>query len=174
MATSSIWKQLQRKVYIEATPDEVFEAVATGAGLIQWLAARVVFLAGDRALPGDTLPGAGNTFSWAWYSTGEGRAGRISSLSRNEYINFSFPDEKQAFSFHLEQWGERTLVTLTQQHTSTSEAKNRRAYLEGLASWTFFLANLKSVLEGGPDLRERENLSENELVNAKYPAGNDS
>jgi hypothetical protein len=48
----------------------------------------------------------------------------------------------------------QTRIRLSQEGMAQSEA-GRQLFIDCYGGWTFYLTNLKSVLEGGLDLRER-------------------
>jgi hypothetical protein len=50
---------------------------------------------------------------------------------------------------------DETIVELVESELPTDEDAMLRHYVGDLKGWVFYLANLKSVLEGGPDLRNR-------------------
>jgi hypothetical protein len=52
--------------------------------------------------------------------------------------------------------GKYSLVELIQEEIPTSAKAKIDSHMGCRTGWTFFLTNLKSVLEGGPDLREMD------------------
>ena len=58
-----------------------------------------------------------------------------------------------------------TIVELTQENIPLDESSKVKYHLGCMEGWTFFLANLKSILEGGIDLRNK-NVKLSQLVNA--------
>ena len=48
------------------------------------------------------------------------------------------------------------MVTLTQEEVIFEEDPNENLYVQCGEGWTFYLANLKSVYEGGLDLRNKD------------------
>ena len=55
----------------------------------------------------------------------------------------------------LKEMQKETICQLTQEMPMPEEKEQRYYFIECGEGWTFYLANLKSVLEGGLDLRNR-------------------
>ena len=166
MPNLDFWKQFQRKIYIQASPRDVFTALATTRGMRHWMLASATFYDAEQdILADDTVPSAGHTFSWQWRTGQEPEKGRVSSLSRNQYLSYILQEDQQSISFQLKRKGAYTHLILTQQHDFNDKDRNRQVYLEGFSQWTFLLTNLKSVLEGGKDLRAAESQQEVDLIN---------
>ncbi|HEX4852001.1 MAG TPA: SRPBCC domain-containing protein, partial [Puia sp.] len=58
-----------------------------------------------------------------------------------------------------------TLVILEQDHIPTDEESKAYFHIGCTKGWVFYLTNLKSILEGGIDLRNK-NLALQDMINA--------
>jgi hypothetical protein len=59
---------------------------------------------------------------------------------------------------------EETIVELVESFDPADEEASRKHYLGNMKGWIFFLVNLKSVLEGGLDMRNRKSELKNVLT----------
>ena len=145
------WARLTARVYVRAHPARLFEAWATGPGLLRWLLKAAAFRAPQEQLPRpDAAARTGDAYRWTWRSAGRVAEGRILAADWPERIEFTLgPAGKCRVSLTPD--GELTLVEVVQ-----SDVPDAATYLEWSNAWTFHLTNLKSVLEGGPDLREAD------------------
>jgi hypothetical protein len=134
-------------------------AWATPEGLMKWFLRTADFKSTEGKIrrtreaiqPGDT-------YTWRWHGFDDQHAeeGVITSLNGRDELQFRFAgnclvDVKVS---HLK---EGTLVTVTQSEIPEEPDPEKNLYVNCLRGWTFYLLNLKSILEGGLDLRNKHN-----------------
>ena len=105
---------------------------------------------GNEREPG-AVARTGDRFRSSWH-TGLSGEGEVLEVRPDEMVRFTMEEgvEVEATMEPLEDGS--VMVTLTQTHGLTDE--QNLAYMLGFKEgWAFYLANLKSVLEGGRDLR---------------------
>ncbi len=141
------------RVFIEAPPPAVFEAWATAEGLCEWLVESAMFTApGERVPRADGAARTGDSYQWRWQASGYVMDGTVLAAEWPERFGFTFAEAgscEVTFTRH----GAGTLVALRQ-----AGLPSPATHLECRTGWTFFLTNLKSLLEGGLDLRETDPL----------------
>ena len=81
--------------------------------------------------------------------------GKIIAANGKDLIQFTFADDCLV-TVKLSEFKEYIIVELTQENIPTDEESKKNIRLGCHTGWSFYLVNLKSVYEGGPDLRNRD------------------
>ena len=170
------WTQFHLGVYIRTRPEDVFRHWTTAHGLCRWFLRSAAFAplvhpaepAGKRAktpLPAfDTLVPraddescqAGDRYRWEWYYN-DGATGEDSIIDVRPptKLVFGFGD-KMTVEVTIRKQGTWSEVNLRQYDIPRTPAARWQIHMGCRTAWVFFLTNLKSVMEKGPDLREVE------------------
>jgi len=150
-AEGADWTKLTARIAVKAHPAAVFEAWATGPGLCRWLLESAAFRAPDERLPRqDAAARAGDECRWTWPAGGRVVEGQLLAADWPERLELTLgPAGKCRIRLTVD--GELTVVEVEQ-----SDLPDAATYVEFSKAWTFALTNLKSVLEGGADLRETD------------------
>jgi len=102
----------------------------------------------------------GDTYSWLWHGFPDdvGLKGKVLDSNGKDRFSFSFSmDCPVTISIYKEQ--DQVICELVEQNIPADSGPIFKHYLSNTTGWTFYLTNLKSVLEGGLDLRNfNENL----------------
>ena len=139
------------RIYVRAHTARVFEAWATGPGLTRWLLSSAEFRApGEATGRPDAVARSGDDFRWTWQAAGRTVEGRVLAADWPGKLELAF-DPGGPCRVSLAAEGDGTVVELA--HLGLDDPAAR---LDWSTAWTFFLTNLKSVLEGGADLRETD------------------
>jgi len=80
--------------------------------------------------------------------------GKIIKANGRDLFTFSFSKDCPVSISIFTEHGE-TIVELFESNLPTDEETRRRHYVNDSKGWIFFLTNLKSILEGGLDLRNK-------------------
>ena len=148
------WSTVVKKVYIETDKQTVSDAWLKVDGLNQWFLREAVYTSKSGEKRKNTFQ-VGDSYIWRWhgYADDVNESGEVRSLSPYEF-SFSFAGGSLC-SVKIEEFKTGTLLTLSQSNIPTDE-KGKSFYHIGCSNgWTFYLTNLKSVLEGGLDLRNK-------------------
>ncbi len=140
-------------IYLNAPVEDVYKMIASSSGICKWFMGKAEYTdaSGSVRLSEQTAH-KGDSFSWHWLEKDLSITGKVLEANTNEKFSFTFgPSFKVTIS--VKENNGRTLVTLTQNYAKDAK-KNDFAYINCCVCWTFFLANLKSVIEHGNDLRE--------------------
>src|SRR5579859_1011809 len=151
--------EIRLRVNINVALERVYSAWSTSEGLESWFLRRAIVRegAGSRQRSIDAPIGKGDLYTWYWH-------GYPDSLSHDGEVLEANGKDRFAFSFSLgcpvrvtlsRECGE-TIVELSESGLPTDEDTVRKHYLSDSKGWVFYLTNLKSVLEGGLDLRNRK------------------
>ena len=134
-----------KRIRIKALPEEVFERWVTVKGLESWFLSRAAFASGDRAQVGDRFE-----LEWADGTTDHGEVTLLAEPANFEFSWYAGEGRVRVYFAPVETG---TLIELT--HTVASIGEEAMVeYMDCRDGWTFYLANLKSVIEGGLDLRD--------------------
>ena len=154
---SNNFNEFKLRVNINAPVEKAYAAWATPAGLESWFL-RKADLSNGRGLlqPGDKAQ-KGDEYEFRWHGHPDSMThkGKILSADGKSQFNFTFSqDLPVSVSVYREQ--DETIVELIEQFDPTDQDVARKHYLGNMKGWIFFLINLKSVLEGGLDMRNRK------------------
>jgi hypothetical protein len=137
----------KKKVYVECDIQTVSNAWLKVDGLNQCFLREAVYssISGEKRI--DTFQ-VGDSYIWRWhgYADDINETGEVKSLSPFDF-SFSFSG-KSICSVKIEELKTRTLLTLTQSNIPTNEKGKSNYHLGCSNGCTFYLTNLKSVLEG--------------------------
>jgi uncharacterized protein YndB with AHSA1/START domain len=148
------WHEFDMSIYIAAEREEVWRAWATPSGLCRWFVKDATFeTPGDQQVGVDESPPLGSTFTWRWLASEFTMSGHVLKMSEGSELGFTFgPGVRVLVELDIDDG--QTRVRLSQEGMPESDA-GRQLFVDCYGGWTFYLTNLKSVLEGGLDLRER-------------------
>ena len=151
------WSKFSLKVDIRATPNAVYNAWATSANLESWFLRKAIFTTPDGKIRTESMPvQPGDTYLWKWhgYDDKTQEKGKILDLNGKDLFKFTFAGECEVTVTCKLHEG-RTIMELIQEKIPTDEISKVRLHLGCNNGWTFYLTNLKSIMEGGLDLRNK-------------------
>lgn len=151
------WKQFTKRVPIKASPKAIYDAWATQQGLESWFLRLAEFTKTDGTLRSkNSHIEKGDDYKWLWFGYDDEVVEVQKVLTANgwDQIQFGFSGGCiVTVSIKLEN-GE-TICELVQDMPMEDETEQQYFYIECGKGWTFYLSNLKSILEGGLDLRNK-------------------
>jgi hypothetical protein len=108
----------------------------------------------------------GDTFTWRWHGWPDEveEHGTILDCNGKDFFKFSFGNAGNCAVTIKPEKG-ITIIELTQTEIPDDDLGRQNWHLGCKTGWTFYLANLKSLYEGGIDLRNK-NVELNNVVNA--------
>ncbi|OJW84016.1 MAG: hypothetical protein BGO69_09840 [Bacteroidetes bacterium 46-16] len=151
------WSRFTQKININAPVQVIYAAWTTREKLEQWFLRKAEFHTTDGKLrDANSHIHAGDTYEWLWHGHPDTTFEKGSVLETNgiDKIKFSFT----AGALVTVQIGEvngENIVMLTQEQIPEDEHGMVYYNLGCQTGWCFYLANLKSILEGGIDLRNK-------------------
>lgn len=167
------WTQFELGIYIKARPDALFQLLSTGEGLAKWFLRNAEFVPsdgppakGDKAkLPRIALDQArgeneacrlNDRYLWEWYyDGGTSDEGWILEVRPPTRLRFTFGSGME-IDVSVRKQGAWCVVELRQFNIPDTPKGRWEMHMGCRVAWAFFLTNLKSVAERGPDLRETE------------------
>lgn len=167
MATTIDWSKFVTRINIGAPADVIYKMWATRSGMESWFVRLSEYKdtngvekgAEEEVTIGDTYK-----FHWFGYDDNAVEHGKILELKSNGLFKFSFGKAGNVTVTIKEEDGEQ-VVELIQDEIPTDEQAMYNYHVGCKAGWTFYLANLKSILEGGIDMRNKK-IRQKEMLNS--------
>lgn len=159
------WTQFTKRIIIDVPVQEAYLAWAIGEELERWFLKEAKFVnaySNDR--DGDQPIQVGDTYTWRWFGWNGQDQGEILEANGKNRVAFTFAGSCKV-TVTFTQQGSSTLVELVQDNIPTDEDSKAKIHVSCLQGWTFYMANLKSILEGGIDLRNKEDVTLADAVN---------
>lgn len=136
----------------------LYEAWATPAGLEKWFLRKADFyaIAGRLREPEEFILKE-DTYEWYWYGWDDSTCekGEILEANGTDLIKFTFANNN-IVTVEFSSRNGVSIVQLTQENIALEEDPSKNLFVQCQVGWTFYFANLKSVLEGGIDLRNKK------------------
>jgi uncharacterized protein YndB with AHSA1/START domain len=161
------WNSFTLRIPLKASVTEVYKAWTTQAGLEKWFLRLAKFTNTkniDRLR--DEEVKAGDQYHWLWfgYSDEVTEEKKVVETNGVDLLKFIFTgDCLVTVSITIE--SSETICTLRQENIPLDQNPKSNLMLGCSNGWTFYLANLKSILEGGIDLRNK-NLDLSNVISA--------
>ncbi|GAA4307606.1 hypothetical protein GCM10023149_01190 [Mucilaginibacter gynuensis] len=135
----------------------IYNAWTTQAGLEHWFLRKAEFYAiAGRTREADEHIKKEDSYFWQWhgYTDDVNEKGEILEANDSDLIKFTFT-KGSVVTIDLQRRNGLTLLELTHENIPIEEDPLKNLYVQCQVGWTFYLANLKSIIAGGPDLRNR-------------------
>ena len=152
------WSKFCKRIDVNAQADIIYMALATQAGFESWFLRTAEFKAPDDILRRNTeFIKKDDTYRWLWFGYGDDTEERGTILEANgtDLVRFTFAGTC-VVSISIKNELGLSIVELLQENIPLDEKSKANWHLGCSNGWTFYLANLKSVLEGGLDLRNKD------------------
>ena len=155
------WSTFTKNIPVKAPAEKIYHAFATREGIESWFLRSSEYTGTDgKALPPGEMVKENDSYSWLWFGYPDevNEKGKILKANGKDHFEFTFSgtgknDMRVAVSIREEE-GER-IVSLCQYNIPIDEESKTQFHIGCMEGWTFYLANLKSILEGGIDLRNK-------------------
>lgn len=151
------WSRFTVRVNVNTPADQLYRCWATRAGIESWFLRRSDYRkANGDARAEEEAVEKGDTYQWYWHSYGDDttEAGEILDVNGKDLFQFRFGNAGICTVRIYEEEGEQ-IVELEQSEIPTDEKGKQHFHIGCKTGWTFYMTNLKSILEGGIDLRNR-------------------
>ncbi|MGZ5135906.1 MAG: SRPBCC family protein [Flavitalea sp.] len=161
------WSRFELRIPLNASVESIYQAWATKEGIEKWFLRKAEFYtSGNRLRTEKETIQKGDRYTWLWHGYDDETVEHNDILEANGEDTLSF-----VFAGHcivtitIGVIDSEVILQLTQENIPTGEDGKVNIHIGCMEGWTFYLANLKSILEGGKDLRNR-NLNIGKVVNA--------
>lgn len=161
------WTRFVARVNINAPAEKLYWCWATREGIEYWFLRMSEYKKPDGGLRANNeTVQKGDTYAWRWHGWSDEvtEHGNILEANGKDLFKFSFGKAGDCCVHIKEEQGQR-IVELVQDNIPDTEDGRPMWHLGCKTGWTFYLANLKSLLEGGIDLRNKDERLQN-IINS--------
>lgn len=152
------WSSFTKRVTLQVSKARIYRAWATQDGLESWFLRSARFTDASGKLRSRTsYVQQGDAFEWRWFGHPDTVEERREVIEANgvDFLQFLFSGGcKVSVRIGCEEG--QSILSLTQEDIPDDPDPATNLYIGCGEGWTFYLANLKSILEGGIDLRNRD------------------
>jgi uncharacterized protein YndB with AHSA1/START domain len=148
----------RRKIRIYADIDSVYNSFTERIALENWFLRKAEFTtAGGKVRASHEQFCEGDSYYWLWHGFGDEvfEKRKIITANGSNKIVFEFSGDTTV-EINLTAYGNQTEIELIQTGFPEDAERKIDYYVGCSTGWTFYLANLKSILEGGIDLRNKD------------------
>ncbi len=161
------WSNFIVRININAAAEKLYWCWATRQGMEYWFLRLSEYKKNDDSVRENNEPvQKGDKYKWLWHGWADDTVeyGDIIDCNGKDFIKFSF-GKAGTCSVTIKKEGTENIVELVQENIPDDEQGKQNYHLGCKTGWTFYLTNLKSLLEGGIDLRNKNTALQN-VINA--------
>ncbi len=152
------WQRFATRINVKAPVEKLYRCWATREGMEYWFLRMSEYknpegkirLAAEPVQPGDTY-----TWRWHGWSDDTTEYGRILECNGKDLFKFSFGKAGDCTVRIRTEQGQN-IVELLQENIPDTDEGRLVWHVGCKTGWTFYLTNLKSLMEGGIDLRNKD------------------
>jgi uncharacterized protein YndB with AHSA1/START domain len=150
------WTAFSVKILIKASMEDIYNAWCKSSELEKWFLKSATYYNNEKKSIGPDEPcQTGYFYSWSWYLHDAVENGKIILANGRDRVQFTFEGDCLV-EVKLSEKLEYTQVELFMRNIPTDELSKQEIRLGCQSGWSFYLVNLKSIYEGGVDLRNRD------------------
>ena len=147
------WTSFSRKISVKARISDLYDAWTIPQELERWFLSRAHYTRLDGSIVGNQERiGPRDEYEWSWHTWDVVEKGAVLEVNGTDQMSFSFAGTCSV-EIKLEQLKEEVMVILTQRDIPTDDKSKKDIRLGCYEGWSFYMTNLKSIYEGGLDLR---------------------
>jgi uncharacterized protein YndB with AHSA1/START domain len=161
------WSRFELRINVNAPVETIYKAWATQEGIESWFLRDAKYYTSENRLrQSDELISSGDRYTWLWHGYSDDTVEHNDIIEANglDLVSFVFAGHC-IVTVVIGLLDNETIVQLTQENIPTGEEGKVNIHIGCMEGWTFYLANLKSILEGGIDLRNR-NINIGKVINS--------
>lgn len=161
------WSRFRLRIPVAAATEVIYNRWATSEGLTSWFLRQADFDSNEGLRRGeDELVRPGDSYLWRWhgYADDVQEKGTILLANHSDELSFSFGKAGKVH-MRITRVKDMAICEIEQTEIPTDEQGIELYHLGCMKGWLFYLANLKSLLEGGIDLRNRD-IALTDMINA--------
>lgn len=150
------WTQFTKRITVKSDIKTVYDAWTKSGELEKWFLSEAVFYtAENEKLPASENCSAGCKYEWHWFAENYYEEGLVTATNGTDFLEFTFAGNCKV-EITLKPEKDSILVELSQREIPLDDDSKANIRLGCAFGWTFYLINLKSILEGGIDLRNKD------------------
>ena len=152
------WSRFTVNLPLDQSKSEIIKAWKSQENLEKWFLKLAEFTTekGEKRKKQEEIK-PGDSYRWQWYGWPENveEKGKLLEPEPREFIRFIFGKAGIVGVRVIEEKGQ-TILKLIQENIPLDEESRMNFYVGCKTGWTFYLLNLKSFLQNGPDLRNKK------------------
>jgi len=148
------WSKFKTRISIKADSELIFNYWTTQDNIEKWFLSKAEFQTKNNTKKDRfSKIEKGDFYTWMWHGSDDVAEGEIIENNQKDFLQFTFLGCMVSIKIKKEE--DETIIELIQSDIPLDEASRMSYYVGCSRGWTFYLTNLKSILEGGIDLRNR-------------------
>ena len=159
------WSKFTRRITVIAQTQTIYDAWAVPSQIERWFLRSAEYVGFDgKPKDRDVAVEASDAYLWRWhgYLDDVNERGIVAEANGVDRFAFTFTSDCLV-TVTIKEESTETVVELTQ--SRIPDDPNHGIYVDCSYGWAFYLGNLKSVIEGGIDLRNK-NVDIQNVVNS--------
>ncbi|WP_298735158.1 SRPBCC domain-containing protein [uncultured Chitinophaga sp.] len=151
------WSQFTLRIPVNASIQEIYDRWTSSGGLESFFLRQALFTSREGAVKEkEQRIAPGDTYEWRWFGFPDSvtETGNVLAANGKDFLQFIF-GKAGTVSVRIKTMEGVTVVELTQENIPTDEDAKFNYHIGCQGGWLFYLVNLKSLMEGGIDLRNR-------------------
>jgi hypothetical protein len=160
------WNRFIVRVNVKTTAEKLYWCWATKEGIEYWFLRRSDYKKPDgNLLSKNEFVKKEDSYSWWWhgYSDEVVEQGEILDCNGKDFFKFRFGNAGIC-TVNIYQEQDEQMMELIQEDIPTDEKSKQNWHIGCKTGWTFYMTNLKSLLEGGIDLRNKNEKIQNVIT----------
>ena len=161
------WSKFFVRINIKSLEQKIYNCWATQENLKKWFLRLAEFTKPDGTIrKRKSKIEKGDTYRWRWYGYSDKvtEYGKILKANGKDLLQFTFAGNC-IVTVKVKKEKGVNILELQQENIPTNNNAKVNFHLGCQTGWTFYMANLKSILQGGVDLRNK-NLKLEKVLNA--------
>ena len=160
------WSKFTLRIPIKTNIKTIYDLWTTPTGLEKWFLREARFKKPDGTEnKANEHVAVGDSYEWRWHGYDDSTLSHGKVLEINGKDLFSFTFDKATVAVTVKQEEGEVILELIQENMGLDEDSKVNYHLGCITGWTFHLADLKCIVEGGPDLRNK-NIKLKNVLNA--------
>lgn len=154
------WSYFYSRVNIKATPQEIMDMFLIPEKLESWFLSEADFFPSEdptNARKKNEKIQVGDSYEWRWhgYDRSVVEKGLILEISEPNLLRFIFNKDNQV-TLKILPYKDQQILELKQENILTDDQSKMNFYVGCSSGWMYYFNNLKSIMEGGIDLRNKD------------------
>lgn len=161
------WSRFVKRIPVNADLPTLYNAISTPDGLEHWFLRKAEFTKTDGTIrEGKDHIQKGDHYEWRWHGFPDTMTehGEVLEVNGKDMFRFVF-GKAGIVTMRIYPAETVTIFEIIQENIPTDEKSKADYHIGCMTGWLFYLVNLKSLYEGGADLRNK-NVKLQEMVNA--------
>jgi uncharacterized protein YndB with AHSA1/START domain len=145
-----------KKIAVNASLEKIYDAWAKPNEIERWFLKNADYYDENNNLVDKSIGAKqNNSYNWSWYLNDSAEVGTITEANGKDFIQFTFAGDCLV-EVELKPQKDIIMVELTQKNIKLDDESAQSMRLDCESGWSFYLLNLKSIYEGGLDLRNKD------------------